>query len=481
MILRYMLLLLFSMQIAACEIIDLSPNIEFKTNPSNRYQVLSRTDDIFIEFGFAPDKISAESFFSISDYSGNVGGSLSWKSSRLIFTPEKKPISGRIYTFEFNGSVLRRNGGKTLVNVLLPFYFETAAADIPVIREISPPGGSVISGSEKIRILFTKEMNDISFKKGFSISPGISFNTEWSMKKDEVSIIPDDKWENLTVYTFDITDEIKDAEEIPLAEGYSFTLYTDEDHEIPEILSTDSAVSDFAAQFPSLNSDLNSLKYSDALKIIFSKPMNTETTENALAITPYIAGRYFWPESAALVFIPEKGWKQGTEYLLFISKGAASEAGIYLRENYEEIFTPDIAELKLSEIDGRAEDGFPVSSFSERTCIDIQPYGVSSPYSYYFTFNFSRPFFDDKSKFSAQNNISLSCIYPPSGGSPWPAKYSWFSDYRLIINYIGFTPYSSDENIFHYYLLKIKGGESGIINNEGSFLKKEIKQLLRAR
>jgi len=203
--------------------------------------------------------------------------------------------------------------------------------------------------------------------------------------------------------------------------------------------------------------------------------------KNALAVTPYIAGRYFWPENAVLVFIPEKGWKQGTEYLLFISKAAESETGLCLRENYEEIFTPDIAELKLSEIGGRAEDSFPVSSFSESTCIDIQPYGVSSPWSYYFTFNFSRPFFDDKSRFSAQNSISLSCIYPPSGGSPWPVKYSWLSDYSLMINYLGFTPYSSDEDIFHYYLLEIKGGESGIINNEGSFLKKDIKQLLKAR
>ena len=481
MILRRIFLLLFSMQITACGIIDLSPNMEFKTNPSHRDQVLSQTDAIFIEFGFIPDKISAESFFSIFDYSGNVGGSLSWKGNRLIFTPEKKLIKGRIYTLEFNGNVLRRNGGEALINVILPFYFQTAEADIPAVREIIPPGGSVISGSDKIRILFTKEMNDISFKKGFSISPGISFSTEWSIEKDEVNIMPDDKWENFTVYTFHLTDEMKDAEEIPLAEEYSFTIYTAEDHEIPEILSTNSAVSDFAAQFPSLNNDLNSLKYTDALKIVFSKPMNKETTENALTVTPYIAGRYFWPGNDTLVFMPEKGWKQGTGYLLFISKAAVSEAGICLRENYEELFTPDIAELILSEIDGRAEDGFPVSSFSERTCIEIQPFGVSSPYSYYFIFNFSKPFFYDKSKFSAQKNISLSCIYPPSGGSPWPVKYSWFSDYSLMINYFGFTPYSSDENLFHYYLLKIKGGESGIINNEGSFLTKDIKQLLRVR
>lgn len=469
------------MFLTSCNIIDLSSNMEFKTNPAQREQVISSSEQIFIEFDFTPDKISAESFLRITDYSGNVGGSLSWEKNRLVFTPENKMIYGRRYFFDFSGNVIRSSGSKANINILIPFWFETSTADIPSVRKIVPPGGSLISTADKPVILFTKEIDIISFKKGFNISPAVKFDTEWNSQKNEVIIIPEEKWENLTAYNFNITDEVKDINGIPLAEELCFTLYCDEDHEIPRILSTDSALRDYAAEFPSIDNDLNSIKFQDALKIVFSKPMDREKTENAFSITPYIPGRTLWTGSSALVFLPEKGWKQGTEYLLFISKGASSDVNINIRESYEEIFRPDIDELELIEIGGKSGDNFPLTSFSEASCISIEADGVSAPFSYLFTFNFSNPFYTDKIRLAAQKNFSVSCVYPPSGAAPWAVKYSWLSDRRLMINYRGFIPYNTADDIYYYYLLTIKGGESGIMNNEGSFLKNDIKQLLRTK
>jgi hypothetical protein len=76
------------------------------------------------------------------------------------------------------------------------------------------------------------------------------------------------------------------------------------------------------------------------------------------------------------------------------------------------------------------------------------------------------------------NNISLSCIFPEDSGSPIRCSFGWTSDIALSLKYTGFL--GSDTASECYYLLEIKGGENGICTN-GSFLREDVKQLLRAK
>ena len=398
----------------------------------------------------------------------------------MIFIPDENMIRGRRYTLDYSGSVVKKGGGEAESEIVIPFYYITASAQLPCVTASVPQNGSVLEQNEAVFFIFSKSMDTASVRKGFRINPETDHLSSWNGSFTELEIIPKDKWKNLTPYTFSFSDEIRCRENIPAESGYSCVLYCDSSDEKPELISVYTVLDDISLSWPRVSDDLSTVKYREGIETVFSLDMDKETAEKSFSITPYISGRFFWKNERSLVFVTDSGWKLNENYTLKISETAESVNGIASGSVYTELFKPDIKELVLLSVDGMDEDGFPVSSYSETEFLDINT-GAAAPHNYSFTFNFSESFSSDPEKEKLQGNINITALFPPDISSPFPVSYSWIGDNSLTVKYTGFTAYNSSCNVFYYYMLSLNGGEEGIKNSRGSFFKRDINQILRTK
>ncbi len=464
----------------SCSLVDFSPEEGISTNPSRDNQVIGENETIYVSFDFAPDKTSAESLFQINDYKGKVNGSVSWEGSRMLFTPDEKMIKGRRYILDYSGTVSRKEGGEVKSEIVIPFFFMTSACNVPFLISASPPAGSIIGQDEALTYVFSRQIDTSSVKKGFKISPETEHDLVWNAECTELTVNPKDKWKNLTSYTFSFSDDIFCSDNIPLEIESSHTYYCDSSHIKPEVLSVYTVLNNAPLSWPRVSDDLNTLKYKEGLEIEFSLNMDKESTESSLSISPYITGRNFWKDEKTLVFIPDNGWQWNESYCLKVSETAKSENDIATGVVYTALFTPDINELVLSSIGGKGSDGFPVSVYSENSLVNIDT-GAAAPHEYSFTYNFSESFMTETEKEKLQNNINITAVFPPDASSPFPVSYTWIADNSLTVKYSGFTAYDSVKDVYYHYMLTLKGGTSGIINNKGSFFREDINQILRTK
>ena len=464
--------------ILSCSIVDFSPEEGITTNPSKENQIIDENEIIYVSFDFSPDKISAESLFQITDYLGKINGSFSWNSRRMLFTPDEKMVRGRRYTFDYSGTVSRKDGGEVKSEIVIPFFYKTAFCNIPYLTSVSPSAGKVITQDNTLVFTFSKQMDEASVKKGFKINPDTEYVSVWNTGSTELTVAPKDKWKNLSSYTFSLADSICCSENIPIETEYNYTYYCDSSHVKPEVISVFTVLNDISHSWPRVSDNLDTIKYKEGVEIEFSLNMDKESAENSFSITPYIPGRSFWKDEKTFIFIPDNGWQCNLNYTLKISGTAKSENNIASGSVYTVSFKPDINEIILSSIDGKASDGFPVSSYS--TVLDIDT-GEATPYEYSFTCKFSEPFSTETEKEKLQNNINISALFPPDASSPFPVSYTWIGDNSVTVKYSGFTAYDSGRNVYYYYMLSLNGGPSGISNNRGSFLKEDIKQILRTK
>ena len=471
-----LLVLLFQ----GCFLIDFSPSDGIETNPAEENQIISKDEKLFVLFKFNPEKNSAESLLRITDYRGKTDGTFSWEGNTMIFTPDKEMTEGRRYTFNYSGTVIKKAGGDVEYEILIPFYYRESPLEIPAAESASPVSGSIIKGDDIIKVSFSKQMDTDSVRKGFSIQPETEYNLTWNADETELNISPGSSWKNLTAYILSFSSEICCKENIPAETEYEIIYYCCDSVIKPEIVNVYTALNSITLSYPLVSNDLNQIKYKDAVGIDFSAVMDRESVENSFSIIPFTPGRRIWKNSSSLVFIPEQGWLWNKIYTVFISKNAESENRISIGENYSLSFSPDINSLDLLSISGKTGDGFPIFSFSENSAVSIDT-GSAAAYSYTFTFSFTEPFLSDAEKIIAQNHINITSLFPPDTSSPYPVSFSWLNDLSLSVKFAGFTPYNSGEDIFYYYMLAVKGGAEGIINNDGSFIENTISQLLRTK
>jgi len=86
------------------------------------------------------------------------------------------------------------------------------------------------------------------------------------------------------------------------------------------------------------NTQTNINTYS-SLEITFSRPMNTDSTEEAFSLLPHIDGLFSWKEKdQVMVFEPVVAFTPQTNYQVTITTKAQNNSNIHLDENYEYSF-----------------------------------------------------------------------------------------------------------------------------------------------
>ncbi|MBT3239961.1 MAG: hypothetical protein HON98_04315 [Chloroflexi bacterium] len=84
---------------------------------------------------------------------------------------------------------------------------------------------------------------------------------------------------------------------------------------------------------------------SSEIEVKFSHPMDIDSVEEFLTITPKVDGKFSWEENK-MIFTPDEDWPEGVEINISLEKSAKSSLGLPLRQNFEWSFK--ISRIRLA-------------------------------------------------------------------------------------------------------------------------------------
>ena len=472
-----------------CNLIFIPDTSGIKTSPSSYNQVLQTQDRISIYFDFSVNRISVEKIFKIEGNGNNVSGVISWSSNTMYFTPYPELSFGNRYVLDCAGSVKDSDGNRYSINYEIPFYYITDSVLPPALEVIEPSSGIDVPVLQTVQLRFTKDIDPTSFKEGFSINPDTEYTVTWTDNRN-LTITPDEQWENLNLYTVRITTDTTDTTGLALTEDTEFTFFTNEDSINPAVDEILVCGNDWIAvpPFPEIiGTTLNQIGYKDVIKINFSEEMDQEKTLEAFTLTPSVTGTKTWVYDVNalewfLVFIPETGYTMNTEYTLIIKNTAEDIYGNPSLGDYGNPFPGEPIRFNPSPL------GIPILTV---TSITGNGFAAAPPYSTdtsqginivaeecTFVITFSEDFISPDEKTATQQKINISFVLGEPAGSPSISSLAWLANNSIRITYTGFRPEALPNE--YYYMLEIKGEENGIKNTEGSFLVEDVNQLLKS-
>ena len=438
----------------------------FRTTPADMNQILKEDERINICFTEDVDNYTVEKICSLKDSSGSRACGFQWEDSKnLMMVPEDPLVPGIRYTLEICGIYCNRDGLERDVEFSLPFYYLTDSYDPLLVLEVEPFSGESMSSGSCIVLRFNRVPEDqAELMKNLTLIPHEDFSYMFSGL--ELTISPEEQWENLTDYTIRINGGVTDPE-------WESSFIVNDGAGIPLIEKWGSAVNDREGEFPFKAVDSDQMTYRDVLRIDFS--MDKDSAEAAFRLSPSPEGDLYWTGRRSLVFVPREGWQRDTDYTVLVNQSAAGENGISMDSVWQKQIKPAIPEMKLQILEC-VTGGFSLMDLTgPDSC--LLPSDPISPYAVTFRLTFSEPFLTDREKQNLQELIHLYEVFS-SDGNPRAASWSWIDPFTLTILYTGF--YASSEKD-HFYLFEINGGESGIRNDGGSFMEQDAHQLFRSR
>jgi hypothetical protein len=474
----FYVLLIMLILFCSCRMVNFS-DLEYTVYPSERNQVISGNDTVWIEFSLSPNKSQAEELLEISSASGAQDGDKYWDGKRLYFQAVPSWESGVRYTLSFDGSLTAGGDLSFDLNIVVPFFVNTSTG-IPELIDYSPDGGGSIAVNTPLEFTFSSSIDGDSFKESFSLSPDNDFDIVWNADNTIATITPEDAWANLTVYTWTISSTLMDINGLELCRSYSATFIVQVDDEAPVINSVVPAYLDWGNDFPETGFPLTQIGYSNVIKVTFSEPVDLSSfTITGFDINPSVTGAIHQIlDGSVFVFIPQEGYLMDQLYHLTISTDVEDLSGNYLSEPYDEWFVPNIQPVVVETI-LLVDDSIPVdmATYDSNTVIEIN---LGGNHEYYFRINFlsgAFPGFDsDSARAAVTGKITLTEVFPGSASCNLISA-NWLGDYVVDLQFTDLE--ESEATSTYYYVLKIPGGPEGIKNGYGSLLREDIELYLK--
>jgi hypothetical protein len=417
--------------------------------------------------------------FSVRDALGEISGYYRWEEHKVFYQPQPELIPGRRYVFSFEGMYYDPSGVEYFAHTIVPFYYTQRDGSAPYVVSSNPDSGQTLAPDDEIHIWFSEGIDESSLAKALVIQPDTAVTTDWQNEGTELVLTAQEGWKHCHSYTIRITEELRATSGVPLAEVRELVFRIQGDIETPRIIMVEPGMNQPAHLYPAVGYGLmESIALTDVLRIRFSEEMDTRETTNALIIHPAVAQQCVWIDASLLVVAPTNGFAADTEYLLAFDAQAVDRAGnaIAMEEPIRFVTIPGTIEVVTEFV----QDGFRVEpgDYSTVTATEIQPYPISSASDYELLFHFTGARFDSNSeKYTAQEAISLICVFPDSGvATPIATGFSWMGDLILGVTYSELQPSTATQRV--YYLLCIRGGPGGIATDDGFRLQRDLEHLL---
>jgi Ca-activated chloride channel family protein len=218
------------------------------------------------------------------------------------------------------------------------------------VADVTHPIRSV-DRSTPLVIQFTASMDPDSVGQSLRIEPPIVGDLYWSEADSVLMLAPAHPLPTETTHTVHFDSALRDAagNEYAPTEPVQFTT---------------------PAAILSASPRGESLYQGAAIEILFDRPMDARSTQNAVQIVPDVPGSFAWQDTR-LVFAPENEWKTGSVYSVSVMPTALDQGGsAVLEKPYTWSFTvSESAEI----LAGGASEASCGSSPSMGTDISVRP------------------------------------------------------------------------------------------------------------
>jgi hypothetical protein len=421
---------------------------------------------------------------------GNVECDISWEGNTVYYRPVKGWTAGVRYTFKIDGEIEAEDGRKDTASASVSFFAISCDAP-PYISEHNPADGGVLAitaerGAE-LRFVFTKDMDTRSVEDSFSIDGISDLEFNWTAKKGLV--VTGKQFDVWRYYTWNLKKEAKSAEGIPLSKAYSGTFTIDIDRTLPDVkkiypVSKNETLADGGYNWESAGANWfvngaakeSVLGYNQAIAIEFTNDMDESSVLNCVSIEPSLSGTVERLSSKTIIFILNNETEPEKEYTLKISGDTKDVYGLKIAGEKQIRFKSDLEFLKITKI---VFNGTEIVIDSNKSLSGMNVSAKTNPSDKLFHINltFSEPF-TIQNKTDMPVKITFVPYFPSLPAIP-QTKIHWTSAMNLSCYWDNIE--YGDVDIPHYYKLTIPGGQSGINNGQGSYLKEAISIIVEVK
>ncbi|NLE90794.1 MAG: Ig-like domain-containing protein [Dehalococcoidales bacterium] len=284
----------------------------------------SLTQPVKIRFSQAMDTASIETSLSITP---DIIYSTAWEENNtvMVILPAPSWELQREYTLTLNTHTRSQTGGFFKNDYSCGFLLDKIPPSVVTID--LPVDDSGKSIGKDISIHFSAPMEPDSTVSALTLSPSLNYETSWSKDNRVLLIHPLENWIVQTEYTLEVDASATSDEGMGLGQVYLSTFTMKEAPEAPIIIET------------SPENEKENVIPEEIIIIRFSKPMDTDSAEEALVIIPdteVSAGfEIIWEENDTLMSILfYQKMRPGEEYIIKIEPSAMSKDGMYMEKNF---------------------------------------------------------------------------------------------------------------------------------------------------
>ncbi len=463
-------------------------------SPGSNVTGVAPDSAVEIVFSSPVNRTEVEDNFSLKNSEGTVNGNVTWPSQESFrFTPAEPLSRNGRYVISLPRSIRDTDGNTMSSDFISEFYVGTDFTPPSVISSTPPQGAGAVTGiavNQSIIINFSKSMNRGSVEGEFGITPDVPGHFVWSENvpgtaDSRLTYILTSDMEYGKLYALKISGAAEDSSGNMLGGDYIVNFITGSDFTPP------SAAGAYDWNVPaviwSTSAPVHGISRNVSIGISFTSDMERQSVEKAFSITPSVQGIFEWSSDRVVRFIPSKPLSPETKYQISVETTARGTNTMKLSSRYSvEIVTdnPDSLYLKCSGVRGSNHDGdFAALPGTWPLLIDM---GGGSPVnrSYYILLDFIS---NDSpltpavmNQYSIFSNVLLETFKTTSGTGDLPASayiadIEWIGGSTAKILIAGMTNKASDPpQIPALYRLTISGGENGILDSSGNWMKEDL-------
>ena len=277
--------------------------LEMRTLPAvsrrlpNKTQFAEYMPTLSVRFNRQMDPTTAQAALSVNP---PIAFETAYENHDLHITLTEPMQFGEAYEFTVAKTATDRNGD----NLATPYMFTIHLQD--TMNGASWPAKG--NPERPIALNFNYPIDTATLDTVASIEPAIDGKWSWNETFTRVEFVPNGRFPTNTAHTVTISDKLTDLDGNALPQPEPFTFTTP-----PAVLSS--------------TPNSSNIHPANDIEIQFDRPMDQESVETAVSITPATNGTFSW-EGNTLHFIPEDGYfDANTTYEITITPSVVSADG----------------------------------------------------------------------------------------------------------------------------------------------------------
>ncbi len=301
--------------ISCASFFDMNEPEVLKITPENHTQGIELRPKIYIEFSEEMDKPKTESAFSIDSDSGSPKGYFRWEGTRLFFDLVENLQNGGIYTIkisdtaeDINGNNIHEDresrfyvGDDFIKPELISFSIQRTNDDMSITIIPITDGMNGVLKNDTILIEFSEAISLPSTESGFSISPSIIGTKTLSDDCRTLQFTPYSGFDNKTGYIISLKDDLTDSVGNTLLEERQISFIVGSDFTKPTLESADDTTVGIFSRFEGTQSSLEFenvntgiVEKNSEIQLVFSEAMSRKETCDAISVTPTVDYTLDW-------------------------------------------------------------------------------------------------------------------------------------------------------------------------------------------